>query len=377
MAFVPLAAGNYTIPPATLVVQVQESSPYDDDFPSFVFRSGRPYSLTTKPLAIKVLPLPEERPKDFTGAVGRFTMAASVDRDQVKAGEPITLTVELKGAGNIKTITAPAIPEMADVKQYDTTSSESIEKSDYRITGKKIFQTMIVPFSQGALTIPSIGCSYFDPTEKRYVSLSTAPLTVTVLPGTAANVPPQQSQAGEGAEVKLKGRDIRYLKTSPGMLRPAATLLYRNPAFLALLPIPLGVFLVFLGLERAKHRRERDPSGARKIQAPGKARKILSAVNESLAKGDLPGGFGLLAKGLTEFIADRFDVPAGSLTLAEIQGTLVDKGVGDDIAASVKEHLSEWDFARFASARFGAEDLRQAAREYSRLLSNLERVGKS
>ena len=52
--------------------------------------------------------LPEDnRPDDFSGAIGQFDFQASVAPLQVKAGDPLTLKMDIKGSGNFKNLKMP------------------------------------------------------------------------------------------------------------------------------------------------------------------------------------------------------------------------------------------------------------------------------
>ena len=65
--------------------------------------------VSSKPVNIKVKPFPAAAPKSFNGAVGKFNLKASLDNNQVKANEAITLKLQLSGTGNIKLIDAPKV----------------------------------------------------------------------------------------------------------------------------------------------------------------------------------------------------------------------------------------------------------------------------
>ena len=66
-----------------------------------------------------MLPLPQEgRPADFGGLVGDFTLAATVEPLELKAGESATLTATVRGRGNAKRIPELKIPSLDGVKIY-------------------------------------------------------------------------------------------------------------------------------------------------------------------------------------------------------------------------------------------------------------------
>ena len=120
----PQKAGNYTLTPTRmdLTVFTPQNRPrrgiFDDPF--FGQRSsGRPATLTSEALALQVLPLPQEgRPADFGGLVGSFTLEATVEPQQLKAGESVTLTATVRGRGNVKRMPELKIPPLDGLKVY-------------------------------------------------------------------------------------------------------------------------------------------------------------------------------------------------------------------------------------------------------------------
>src|SRR6185436_7849758 len=113
----PLQAGTYTLDPVEVENTVRfiksegdQGNPFDE-----LFGSGGPMieqtlSLSSKPVTITVKPLPvEKQPVSFDGAVGNFSISASLSKDTIHAGEMANLTVKIKGKGNLPMINAPDI----------------------------------------------------------------------------------------------------------------------------------------------------------------------------------------------------------------------------------------------------------------------------
>jgi len=95
-----------------------------------------------------------------------------------------------------------------------------MSKANYTVQGSKVFKTVLKSDVSGALEVPGITFSYFDPRSKTYKTITTSPLKVTVRPsetagesssGPAPLVPP------EG--IKVVSQDIRFIKTDT-VLKP-------------------------------------------------------------------------------------------------------------------------------------------------------------
>ncbi|MBC7903210.1 MAG: protein BatD, partial [Gemmatimonadaceae bacterium] len=143
-------------------------------------------TLSSKPVTIKVLPLPEEgRPADFDGAVGSFSFKSSLLRQSVTPNETATMQVELNGEGNLPLINEPSVKWPSGLEGFQSRVTENTDKTVSPIRGLKLFSFPLTAAKTGLYTLPSVSFSYFDPKAKAYKSLKTDSLTLIVKPGVA------------------------------------------------------------------------------------------------------------------------------------------------------------------------------------------------
>ena len=77
-------------------------------------------SLTSKPVTIIVKPLPvENKPSDFKGAVGNFTIHSSLEKNNITTDDAGNLIVTISGQGNIQLINAPKVHWPEGIDGYD------------------------------------------------------------------------------------------------------------------------------------------------------------------------------------------------------------------------------------------------------------------
>jgi hypothetical protein len=77
-----------------------------DPFDAF---SGRDLRVTTAPINITVKELPlKNKPQEFNNAVGQFKISAALDKTSASTYQPVSLSIEISGTGNIQTIKEPA-----------------------------------------------------------------------------------------------------------------------------------------------------------------------------------------------------------------------------------------------------------------------------
>ncbi|NOY06816.1 MAG: protein BatD, partial [Chlorobi bacterium] len=178
-ALFPTQDGRLSIEPLKInvLIRVRQRRKTGDTFfdqffndPFFDRMQSREVEIASNKLIIKVRPLPEKnKPPSFHGAVGDFVMETKLDRDKVKANESITLTVKIRGKGNIKLLEPPELQVPNDVDHYDPRVEETITMGGGRMGGVKTFEYLLVPRYPGERIISPVAFSYYDLSSKRYV----------------------------------------------------------------------------------------------------------------------------------------------------------------------------------------------------------------
>ncbi len=185
------------------------SSLFDDSFFNNFFGGfqQKPIKVVSPDLHFEVSELPTaDQPDNFTGAIGDFRLITSASPGQVEIGEPITLTIEIKGKGNFDRVESPVFPSTPDWKTYSPTSDYSSEGNIF--SGKKRFEQAIVAKNSRLRHIPSLSFSYFDPEKELYKTISSKPIPIKItepdlpvnqqppLQAAAASKKPQPASAG-------------------------------------------------------------------------------------------------------------------------------------------------------------------------------------
>ncbi len=183
----PTKAGTLTIPASSFRVGLARTSFFD---------AGGSVERTTKPLTITVDPLPDA--PGYAGAVGRFRAAASLDRDNVPLGEAVTLRFRVEGTGNLKWIDRGPEIAVPGAKVFPPQVKSDLRATPDGITGSRTWEFVVVPETSGAVEIPKLEFSYFDPAQGRIVTSEAGPLALSVEGGTLAAglpAPPPASAA--------------------------------------------------------------------------------------------------------------------------------------------------------------------------------------
>ena len=80
-----------------------------DLFGDLVAGNSVPARAIGEPLSFTIKPIPEaDRPASYSGAVGTsFTFDVAANRSEVRVGDPISLTISLRGDGNVEKLSLP------------------------------------------------------------------------------------------------------------------------------------------------------------------------------------------------------------------------------------------------------------------------------
>jgi hypothetical protein len=134
--------------------------------------------------AVAAPPPVKGRPADYCGAVGRFQIAAEIKPSKFRLDETVTLSLTLKGEGDLSAFRVPDLMAQASfVDQFDvvgptkrTPTADGL-RLDYPIRAKSTYATLI----------PSIRFSIYDDRSARpgYRLLRSPEQPIEVLRGTA------------------------------------------------------------------------------------------------------------------------------------------------------------------------------------------------
>ena len=371
LALFPTTIGEIKVEPMELVCDVQVRG--GDFFDSFWGRTKR-VKIASKAITITVKPLPQEgKPQGFQGAVGRFAFKARVDHGQVKAGEPLELTLEIRGEGNLKTVSPPELPALENFTSFEPEIREEISSSGDKISGTKTYQYVLIPKEPGEYSIGAFNFSYFDPVEQSYRSASTESMAIKVLPGETSDFP---LAIGLGRdEIKIVGRDIRYIKPSTLVLKDQRGDLYRNRAFQVLQVVPLAAIFAAALARRRRDRISRDIGYARWRRAHRLARQGLRAAQRSMQPEHSVQFYGAMTKVLSDYLGDKLNISVGGITRQQLRDELARGQLAEGLIKEVLDCLHTCDYSRFAPDAARLAGMETMLNRVKNLISQLQKSG--
>jgi hypothetical protein len=360
-ALFPLKAGKLSVTPLDIEATTMQS----------MFNPNASATRRSPVLEIEVRPLPVEgRPLSFEPAnVGQFQVAASVDREKVKAGEAVTWRVTLTGAGNLRNVKLPRLDHLDGFKVYDPTVKENISPGDV-VRGEKVYTYLLMPERGGPLTLPPIELAYFDPSVAKYAVAKTSPIAITV-EGDPSKVASGPTTAP--TENVLENQ-IRPIRNRSSVRSSVGERLLRGRVAAIMLATPPGAWLLVLIIDALRRRLSRETAGSKRRRARRSARRRLR-VAEYHIKAQRPSAFfGECARVIYEHLEYRLGAKVEALTLSELRLHLEKHGFDKETAESVVKELENCDFARFAPSASGPGEMRAALRRVRTLLGWIEKT---
>jgi len=370
----PQVTGEITIDPVqvTALIQQRISDP-DPFFGDFFSRFANvPKVLATLPLKITVKPLPENKPADFSGIVGKINISASLNKDTVKVNDALNFKITISGNGNLKLAGKPIFKLSPDIEIYDPKITDNLRNTSSGTTGQRSYEYVLIPRHHGDFVIPPVTYSFFNPATKKYETVLTKEFRFHALK--------TEEQAGQitvfggvtREDVKYLGKDIRFIKSLPGSIVIPEKLLVSRRMFPWYYFIALLIFIIVLIVRREHIRRNADVAKVRNRRAGKIARKRLSVAYKCL-KSDMKEKFyEELLKALWGYMSDKLGIPLSELTRTRAVEKLKDKGVDDQIIEKVSSIIERCEYARFApgSAPSEAKELYEGAAQFIRYIEN-------
>jgi len=357
----------------SLAVGLQRSSDPFRDLGLFGARKQyAPFSVAGPPVEMTVRPLPEQdRPAGFYGLVGRYTIAASASPVEVSVGDPITLTVRIGGNPFLKPVQWPDLALLSDLEANFRIPTE--QASPVIENGCKVFTQTLRANNDKVTRIPPIPLVYFDADQGRYVTAETDPIPLKVSPTkvlTNADIGGRSLDQPVNKEVEAIKQGMAANYEHPGSLvnqsfSPALALV-RLP-YVALWLLPLGLLIGSASYRAATHTTPERQAKQRRRSAAGKA---LGRLEAALSQGPHQR-HPVLAAALRQFLGDRFDRTAGSLTAADCRQVVAAATRDEDLARRVHDLLAECEAARYSPTSASLED--RQVREAMEVIREVDR----
>jgi hypothetical protein len=159
------------------IVRFAYATHFEDDFVSGpVARNRTEAFVRGEPLVLTIAPLPEDgRPREFTGAVGRFSCWGEARPAVVEVGESVKLVLRIEGEGNLASFDPPRLDDFAGFDLHGVIDDQG--------AARRTITYDLAPRSADITQVPPIPFAFFDPgSPAQYRLVFTSPISIVVQP---------------------------------------------------------------------------------------------------------------------------------------------------------------------------------------------------
>ncbi len=359
----PQQSGKLTITSGNYDVNVVQYENYRTIFGTLSQPVEKKLVVKSNTATVNILPLPEPKPADFSGAVGRFTVATSISPTPLKTYAAATYSYVITGTGNLKYIKAPevAFPKQMDV--YDPKTNVKVNPGAGDMSGSVQIDYPFIPQFAGEFTIPASQFTFFNPETERYesVPIPEQPLKVAKGEGAPSN------------HYRLQNMDIRHLHQGDLNLSKTRTFLVENWGYWMGYMIPMLLMAALLVYYRKQLRERADVRLMRTKRASKVAQRRLKQARASMARGDRTAFYADLLSAMWGYLSDKLSIPVSELDKENIQAELAQYGVDDQLQQATLDMLDKCEFAQYAP-ELASSDMAPVLDDAASLIDRLENV---
>ena len=207
---IPQKTGELSLIPLEIdaIVQIQSDKAVNTWFgPRYQMKDVK-VLLKSNPLKIKIKPLPTGAPKSFSGAVGQFKFSTKISPNELAVNDALNYVIKISGTGNIPLINNPEPIWPQEFEVYDPKLKSNSNTKTNKITGSKSWDYLAIPRNGGEYKLKAIAFTYFNPSSKKYITLTSDSALITVS-GSSNSADGQANQVIK-QDVSRMGTDIRF-----------------------------------------------------------------------------------------------------------------------------------------------------------------------
>ena len=247
----------------------------------------------------------------------------------------------------MKLINTPEVGFPQDFEIYDPKVENKFNLTREGLSGSKVIEYLAIPRHAGTYTIPAIEFVYFDLKSKVYKTLKTDPYTLNVAKG-EGNASQVVSNFTSKEDLKVLGKDIRYIKTGDTNLTPKGNYFFGSTSYYMWYIIPLALFIAFMIIYRKQAIENANVAKVRTKKANKVATKRMKNAGKLLAEKNTSAFYDEVLKALWGYISDKMNMPVSQLSKDNIEEELTCHNVSEELIKDFIGTLNECEYARYA-----------------------------
>jgi hypothetical protein len=335
---IPQEAGEITCSPFVINIGYQGNFFFSD--------YARIESGSTK---IKVLPLPDNAPDGFNGAVGKYTISYTCDHKELKEGDIFIIKTKIEGKGNLHLISTPELILPDGFEQYgDPVKKEKVTIGANGGEGVINIEYTIQALAGGEYEWTPFEFAHFNPFEKSYKKAQLPELNLTIA---KSEFSVQTEASNIKRDIDIKSDGLRYISTEQNPVSDNFIISnYWYWILLILLPL-LGLGLGKFTASRIKNSDQITTSKFSK-KASKLALKEMAKANELWNSNDFKA-FAIESHAvLYQFIARKLKCKPSELSKEKITLLFSHNTSDDSIKNELLALIDKLEFIKYGSSAF-------------------------
>lgn len=371
MIVTPQRSGILEVDPmgAKVLVQIRKQrqrDPFRDPFGMFDSYQNIEEEIQSTTKKIEVLSFPEGAPDNFAGAVGQFKIDAKVDKTEALSNEAISYKLSLSGDGNLHLIDNIPLSFPEAFEAYDPEVTDRTFTAKNGVSGKKVFEHLLIARYQGQYEIPAVNFSFFNPKKKQYETISTKAFQLHIKQGKETS---QQYQSSESLQQEASNKLID-IKQSAIWKKRTKSQWTKYTLLLSLLPF---LTLIALLIRRKMKENALQNTGELNFKKSHKiARKRLKNAKNHLENNEKEAFFEEIEKSFWEYFSHKFKVDAALLSKDNIHKHFEENKVREVTTDKFIQIINACEFCRFAPSALEANKMSEVYQKATEVIVEIE-----
>ncbi|HWY12792.1 MAG TPA: BatD family protein [Bacteroidia bacterium] len=302
----------------------------------------------SKKIKIDVMDVPEaDKPANFSGGVGSLNYKVEASKQNLKANDAFNLKITISGRGNLKLLEAPKLTLPESFESYEPKVTENISNTG-GVSGSKTYNYLIIPREPGDFVLNGLDFSYFDLDKKKYVTIPSPEIKITVTPGDGKSNASAQVFDHLKQEIKETENDIRFIKKGEFKLQKGDTEFFNSSAHLFLMSLPLILFAGALGYRTYYIKQNSDVVAVKGRKAASFAKKQLVNAEKQMKQNNKEAFYTEVINALNSYLGNKFNIPVADLSRDNITKELQLRQIKPDTQIKLFDAIDQCEYAKYA-----------------------------
>jgi hypothetical protein len=366
----PQKTGKLILEPLTLNLSLNLPSNRKDLFGRRILTQAQKMITTGKNI-IRVKGLPQNnKPDDFSGAVGEFDFDVILNKNALKATESFQVKIKVKGKGNLKLFNLPPINVPNTLEVYEPEHEENIQITVSGMEGFIEDNYTIVPEYQGKYPIPPVKFTYFNPQTALYKTLDSQDLLVDVFDGPQAGSKRANMVISESKQIiETSENAFRFIKLNTELTPVNKKIFWMSNRFWILLFTPLLLIITAYLFKFFVFEKTEDAITSKQRKAQYLAKKYLSSAKKVFHDQIL--FYEALERALHNYLKAKLKIETTELSKSKIEILLLDKKVKKQTALDYVSVIENCELARYAPG--SSVNIQSDFEKASRLIATIDK----